>query len=156
MVFDDRGIVGADIAYYEANPLQGQYMNFQKMKNYGVSFVIIKAGQWNFADPAFRVNRIAARDAGIPRAFYWFLDYRGKGKDQAQKFWSLISDDPGEGPLIVDFELGSGNWRILWDFIVELQVLSKYTADRIWIYTGYYYWKDFGPQTAAERRAFIP
>jgi len=156
MIFQDKGIIGPDVSFYQADPRQNQFIDFNKMKEYGVSFVIIKAGQRNYFDPAFAVNRAAARVAGLPRAFYWFLDYRDKGKAQAQFFWNLIKDDPGEGPLIVDFEDGSGgDWRKLYDFIVELQVLSKYPSDRIWIYTGYYYWLDFGPQFTGDELWFI-
>jgi lysozyme len=162
MQFEDKGIIGLDISFYQADPRKRQFVDFQKMKDFrdeqgrGISFVIIKASQHNYADPAFAVNRAAARAVGLPRAFYHFLDYDGEGKAQAQFFWNLIKDDPGEGPLIVDFEQGSGTFGRLWDFVVELQRISKYPADRIWIYTGYYYWLDFGPNTTAEEMAFIP
>ena len=163
MQFEDKGIYLADISFYQADPRKKQFIDFQKMKGWrdengnGLSGVIIKAGQRDYFDPAFAVNRAGARAVGLPRAFYWFLDYAKDGKAQAQFFWDLIKDDPGEGPLIVDFEAGSGSWRHhLEDFIVELQQLSKYSADRIWIYTGYYYWMDFGPQTTNEQMWFIP
>ena len=162
MQFEDKGIIGLDISFYQADPRKRQFVDFQKMKDFrddegrGISFVIIKASQHNYADPAFTVNRAAARAVGLPRAFYHFLDYDGEGKAQAQFFWNLIKDDPGEGPLIVDFEQGSGTWPRLWDFLVELQRISKYPADRIWIYTGYYYWLDFGPDTTAQEMSFIP
>lgn len=162
MQFDDRGIFGPDVSFYQADPRQRQFIDFQKMKDWrnekgqGISFVIMKASQYNYADPAFAVNRVAARSVGLPRAFYHFLDYRGEGKSQAQFYWNLIKDDPGEGPLIVDFEGGSGSFGRLWDFLVELQTISGYPADRIWIYTGYYYWLSHGPETQAQEMAFIP
>jgi hypothetical protein len=161
MLFEDKGIFGPDLSFYQADPNKRQFVDYHKMKAWrnekgeGISFVIIKASQRQYHDPAFAVNRAAAREAGIPRAFYHFLDYRADGKAQAQFFWNLIKDDPGEGPLIVDFEDGSGFWEHrLEDFIVELQRLSKYAADRIWIYTGYYYWLEMGPQTAADQSWF--
>ncbi len=162
MLFENKGIFGPDVSFYQADPRKRQFIDYQKMKEWrnedgdGVSFVIIKASQKDYFDAAFAVNRSAARAAGIPRAFYHFLDYRLDGKAQAQFYWNLIKDDPGEGPLIVDFEMGSGGFGRLWDFLVELQKLSKYPADRIWIYTGYYYWMDHGPTTQAEEMAFIP
>jgi GH25 family lysozyme M1 (1,4-beta-N-acetylmuramidase) len=162
MQFEDKGIIGLDISFYQADPRKKQFVDFQKMKDFrdeqgrGISFVIIKASQNNYPDPAFAVNRAAARAVGLPRAFYHFLDYRSEGKAQAEFFWNLIKDDPGEGPLIVDFEQGSGDHGRLWDFLVRLQEISKYPADRIWIYTGYYYWLDFGPNTTAEEMAYIP
>jgi hypothetical protein len=162
MQFEDRGIIGLDVSFYQADPRKRQFIDFQKMKDFrdeegrGISFVIIKASQHNYADPAFAVNRAAARAVGLPRAFYHFLDYDGDGKSQANFYWNLIKDDPGEGPLIVDFEQGSGDYDRLWNFLVELQRISRYPADRIWIYTGYYYWLDFGPDTTAQEMAFIP
>lgn len=156
MQFEDKGIIGADVSFYQADPRKKQFINFQKMKDEGVSFVIMKASQELYADPAFAVNRAAARAVGLPRAFYHFLDYDKDGKAQARFYWNLIKDDPGEGPLIVDFEAGSGTWQRLYDFIVELQKISGYSAERIWIYTGYFYWMDFGPDTPAELQWFIP
>jgi GH25 family lysozyme M1 (1,4-beta-N-acetylmuramidase) len=154
MQFNDQGIKGPDVSFYQGDPRNSQFIDFQKMKDYGVNFVIIKAGQYTYVDPAFKVNWSGAKDVGIPRAAYWFLDYRDSGKIQAERFWSLLQADPGEGPLIVDFETGSGTWGILYDFVVRLQTLSKYPANRIWIYTGYYYWLDFGPKAPYERSWF--
>jgi len=160
MQFEDKGIVGPDLSFYQTlrddRGIVIEYVNFQKMKEWrnengnGINFIIIKAGQRNYADPDFKYNWSRAGIVGIPRAPYWFLDYRAEGKAQAAFFWNLIKDDPGEGPLIVDFEDGSGGWRGLWDFLVRLQVLSGYLADRIWIYTGYYYWQSFGPTRIGE------
>jgi GH25 family lysozyme M1 (1,4-beta-N-acetylmuramidase) len=159
MQFDDRGIKGPDISFYQTlrdeNGNVIEYVDFDKMKAKGVDFVIIKAGQNTWADPDFDHNWREAKRVGIPRAPYFFLDYRAEGKAQAERFWSLIQDDPGEGPLVVDFEIGSGGWRGLWDFLVRLQELSHYPADRIWIYTGYYYFKDFGPQEDHELIEFL-
>jgi hypothetical protein len=155
MQFENRGIVGPDVSFYQADATKGQYINFQKMKDYGVNFVVVRAGQHTWTDVSFRVNWREAKRVGIPRAAYWFLDYRSKGKAQAERFWELLKDDPGEGPLIVDFEVGSGYWQHhLDDFIVRLQELSQYPPDRIWIYTGYYYWKDFGPREPHEKLWF--
>lgn len=160
MPFETHGIEGPDVSFYQAQRDQNgrviAYIDFDKMKEKGVSFVIIRAGQNTWIDPDFRHNWAEAKRVGIPRAPYFFLDYRSEGTAQAEKFWSYIQDDPGEGPLIVDFETGSGTWKNhLEDFITRLQVLSGYSPDRIWVYTGHFYWMDYGPQTEAERRWFI-
>jgi GH25 family lysozyme M1 (1,4-beta-N-acetylmuramidase) len=159
MQFDDRGIQGPDLSFYQTLRDQNgyilSYVNFQKMKDYGVDFVIIRAGQRNYADADFHYNWPEAKRVGLRRAPYWFLDYRAEGKAQAELFWNLIKDDPGEGPLVVDFETGSGGWRILWDFLVRLAELSHYPADRLWIYTGFYYWQDFGPTRAGEEASLL-
>ena len=160
MQFNDQRINGPDLSFYQT--LRDEHGNiiahvdFDKMKSYGVHYAIFKAGQRNYIDPDFKYNWGEAKRVGLARAAYWFLDYRASGTAQAELFWALLKDDPGEGPLIVDFEMGSGFWKNhLEDFIVRLQVLSGYAPDRIWIYTGYYYWKDLGPQTAAEVLWFL-
>lgn len=142
MQFNYRGIFGPDVSYYQADPRQNQFIDFDKMKSAGPAFVIIKAGQFTYADPAFAYNWKAAKLAGLLRSAYWFLDKDGDAKAQARLFWSLLKDDPGEGPLVVDFEDGSGNGDHLYNFLVELRNLSNYDASRIWIYTGYFYWLD--------------
>ncbi len=159
MQFNDNQIKGPDLSFYQT--LRGQdgkvisYVNFQKMKDYGVDFVIIRAGQRNYADVDFHYNWSEAKRVGLRRAPYWFLDYRAEGKAQADFFWNLIKDDPGEGPLIVDFETGSDGWHGLWDFLVRLAELSNYPANRLWIYTGYYYWQDFGPTHSGEEASLL-
>jgi len=155
MEFSDRGIVGPDISFYQGDPVNGQFVNFQKMKDYGVFFTVIRAGQHNWKDSAFDYNWKEAKRVGIPRASYFFLDKDGSGTTQARFYWNLIKDDPGEGPLIVDFESGSGLWTGLYDFLVELTLLSGYPASRIWIYTGRYYWQDFGPKEQTKRLWFL-
>jgi GH25 family lysozyme M1 (1,4-beta-N-acetylmuramidase) len=147
MIFDDRGIVGFDVSFYQSYYNRERdtwtYIDWELMKQSGISFVICKAGQNDYYDPTFSYNWFEARKVGIPRASYWFLDYRSSPKLQAQKYWELMEPDPGEGPLIVDFEKGSsGFWDDVYAFITELQRLSGYPDHKIWIYTGYYYWID--------------
>jgi hypothetical protein len=145
MQFDDRRINGPDLSFYQGNPNNSLFVDFQKMKDAGVWFAIFKVGQDFWLDPAFAYNWSHAKVNKIPRAAYWFLDKDSGGVVQAERFWNAIKDDPGEGPLVVDYEDGSGDWDSLYNFLRRLQELSKYPADRIWIYTGYYYWKDHRP-----------
>jgi GH25 family lysozyme M1 (1,4-beta-N-acetylmuramidase) len=162
MIMVNRGIKGPDLSFYQGDPQDGLFIDFQKMKNWrdengsGINFVIIKAGQHWWKDPAFDYNWRAAKEAKIPRASYFFLDKDGDGKTQAQLYWDILKADPGEGPLIVDFEWGSGEWEHhLEDFLVELTRLSGYPTERIWIYTGFFYWQDHGPQTQAQKDWFL-
>ena len=160
MTFEYRGIKGPDVSFYQGSPNDGLFIDFEKMKNWrdtnrsGVNFVIIKAGQHTWKDPAFDYNWREARRVGIPRAAYFFLDKDGEGKAQAELFWKILKGDAGEGPLIVDFEWGSGEWSLLYDFLVRLKELSGYQSERIWIYTGKYYWINHGPRTQAEKLWF--
>jgi hypothetical protein len=150
MQFENRGIEGPDLSFYQGNPEKGQFVDFAKMKERGVWFAIFKVGQDFWLDPAFVYNWSHAKANGIPRGAYWFLDKDGEGKRQAEIFWNAIKDDQPEGPLVVDFEDGSGGWRLLYDFIFHLQQLSGYPPERIWIYTGYYYWLEHRPDPIRE------
>lgn len=153
MIFSDYGIFGYDVAFYQADPRKGQYIDFQKMKGSGASFVVIKCGQWNFKDPAFDVNWQASKAVNLTRMSYWFEDYRDTGKQQAIRYWAYLGGDVGQ-MLWIDFETGAGTWREVYDMIYELQVLSNLPNERIGIYTGYYYWFDYGPKTPEEKNRF--
>ena len=150
MQFNDEGINGPDLSFYQGNPERGQFVDFAKMKARGVWFAIFKVGQHFWLDPAFVYNWSHAKTNGIPRGAYWFLDRDGEGKRQAEIFWNAIKDDQPEGPLVVDFEHGSGDWGLLYNFIYHLQLLSGYPSERIWIYTGYYYWLAHRPDPIRE------
>lgn len=159
VIFDDKGIFGFDVSFYQATynliTRTWTYIDFQKMKDYGASFVIIKCGQDDYLDATFKHNWREAKRIGIPRASYWFLDQDNQAQEQARIYWNAIKDDPGEGPLVVDYEFGSGGmWFVLYDFIAELQRLSGYSNERIWIYTGYFYWLEHRPQSLAQRAFF--
>lgn len=145
MNIDDNGIFGFDVSIYQDNNYTPQQIDFVKMREYGASFVVIKAGQGNYADPDFAYNWSEAKKAGLPRSSYFFLDKDFDAREQARKYWSLIKNDMGEGFLFVDFETGSGDWDTLYNFLQELKTLSGLPSSRIGIYTGYYYWIDNGP-----------
>lgn len=145
MIFDNQGIFGFDISKWQRIPeFNGQpakEVDFRKMKESGASFVIIKAGQLNYADPGFYYNWEAASEAGIPRGSYWFEDFRESPTAQARKYWSLIKDDVGEGICAMDFEGGShSDLNSAYLFLNEFQQLSGLPDHKIAIYTGYPYW----------------
>lgn len=159
MILNDRGIFAFDVSRWQAllDKETGiwTYIDWNVMKASGVNFVVIKCGQNNFKDFTFVYNWAEAKRLGIPRASYWFLDFRSSAKSQAELYWDFIKDDPGEGPLIVDYENGSGgDWNDVYNFIIRLQELSGYPNHRIWIYTGYYYWNEHSPLMPAQNQWF--
>lgn len=155
MIFDDQGIIGLDVSFYQDDDGTPQGINFDIMRDYGVSFVIIKVGQLNYNDPDFKYNWAKAKEAGIPRSAYWFCDDSLSGPEQARKFWSLVKDDPAEGMYFADFEHGSWKgWTQLYNFLVEFQKISGLPSYKIGIYTGYYFWVEFGPRTLAQKQWF--
>lgn len=145
MIFDDKGLIGFDVSRWQRDatvtpPLE---IDFSVMKSYGTDFVIMKAGQNNFTDPGFLYNWKAARDQGIPRGSYWFLDYRSTPQAQATYYWNLIKDDSGEGVHAADFEFGARHdLDFLYNFLSYFQQLSGLPNDRIAIYTSYYFFQE--------------
>lgn len=165
MNFDNRGIKIYDVSFYQSllfdgmkilPPEKQKHIDFVRMKsNGGISAVVIRAGQYNFKDPEFDLNWKNAKEAQIPRASYWFCDARDNGQRQAKLFWSFVKDDQPEGFLAADYERGSWtNWNELYNFISELQQLSGFPNEKIFVYTGYYYWSDFSPRDKSKLEWF--
>ena len=73
MAFSDKGIIGPDVSFYQGNPNDNLFTDFVTMRSYrdasgrGVSFIITKAGQRNYPDPAFAYHWRAAKEAKLPR-----------------------------------------------------------------------------------------
>lgn len=143
--FQNNGIFGFDVSFYQRIPATSTHpakeIDFYRVKNYGARFVIIKAGQGNYKDPGFDYNWKAAKLAGIPRASYFFEDKDFSPQSQAEFYWNLIKDDPGEGFCAMDFETGShSDLNSAYVFLNRLQQLSMLPDNKIAIYTGYPFW----------------
>lgn len=79
-------------------------VNFDMMKLAGVAAVGIRAS-WLYEDTMFKTYWQAAKIAGIPRFAYHYLDWRGSEIGQATLFNSLLYNDPGELPPVLDLEM---------------------------------------------------
>jgi lysozyme len=158
MIFNDCGVSGPDVSFYQDAPTTARQIDFEKMKAAGASFVIIKAGQRDYADPDFLYNWREAKRVGIPRGSYWFYDSREDPKKQAEKWWSLLESDPGELVHALDLEENyNGPWRdwsYWYDFLYRFQTLSGLVNQYLPIYTGFYYWTEHAPTNAASRDWF--
>jgi hypothetical protein len=155
MNFEDFGIYGFDVSWYQDVNATPQKIDFVKMKEYGASFAVIKVGQYTYADEDFADNWRNCKAAGLPRSGYWFGDKDDSGQAQARRFWNLVKNDQPEGMLFIDYENGSWtDWNQLYGFLKELQTLSGYPSKRIGIYTGYYYWIDHDPLNVESRNWF--
>ncbi len=91
-------IIGPDISKWNGD------WNAEKAKQAGAVFVFIKASQATFSDPQFKNNWKKAKDAGLLRGAYHYLDYTKSGEEQGDYLADLLLDDPGELPPIVDYE----------------------------------------------------
>jgi lysozyme len=130
---------GIDVAHWE--PI----VNWLEVKGAGYEFAFIKASQGSVPDHKFVEHWNNARGI-MQRGPYHFYDPRYPGitpEVQAEKFWDMIYQDPGELTPVVDIEMftagpyhGAEYW---YRYISRLHSLSG-----MWpiIYTGYYYWND--------------
>jgi lysozyme len=147
-------ILGIDISKWDGN------WDANKAKQAGAAFVIIKASQSVFADAQFSTSWKKAKEAGILRAAYHYLDYTRPAKDQAKFFANLLKNDPGELPPTVDYEQArtDNNPTIalgfLRDFLDQLKSHSElFKAAKIkcpMIYTSSSFWAEYGDQTRRE------
>jgi GH25 family lysozyme M1 (1,4-beta-N-acetylmuramidase) len=112
-------VLGADVSKYQNAPSTPQRPDFQKLKDGGCKFVIIRASQNVSIDPDFVYNWDAAKKVGLLRGAYHFYEYRsGIGKpilEQAKFFDSVLGKDPGEIPPAVDYECPNQTWPPLPD-----------------------------------------
>jgi GH25 family lysozyme M1 (1,4-beta-N-acetylmuramidase) len=156
MNFDFHNIVGFDISTWQDSPTIPGNVDFQKMRDGGASFVIVKAGQGNWVDPDFATSWKNAKGV-LPRASYFYFDNRYPPDTQARKYFDIIRQDL-EGMCWLDLEdrnagvyAGFRNW---YDFLEELKRI--YPGVRAGIYTNFFYWVEYMTYaTRAERDYFL-
>jgi len=147
-------ILGIDISKWDGN------WDATKAKQAGATFAFIKASQATFTDPQFLANWQKAKDAGLLRGAYHYLDYTKSGIDQANYFADLLKNDPGELPPVIDYELRrtdnnpSAALGFLRDCLDQLTKRSELFEDasikRPMIYTGPGFWVEYGDQTKSD------
>lgn len=157
MIFDNHGIIGADISYGQGYPPRFPVTDFRKMRDYGMRFVVCKASQRNYADPSFEYNWPAAKGI-LPRASYHFYDNTYSAIGQAKVYWDVIKDDL-EGVCVLDLEDRNPGtyrgWRYWYDWLEAFKLLSSLPDERIIIYTNYYYWVDEMLRANLSQRAYF-
>lgn len=133
-------VIGIDISKWNGN------WDAVKAKAAGAAFVFIKASQATFTDPRFLVNWQKAKDAGLLRGAYHYLDYTKPARDQADYYANLLDADRGELAPVVDYEQrrtdnNVGAARLaLRDFLEQLKARG-YTPT---IYTAPAFWSAYG------------
>lgn len=146
MQFDDKGIRGTDVSFYQGFPPRDPVINFERMKAAGVRFTIIKASQGNWSDPAFQFNWPAVKDV-LPAHTYHFFDNRFHPKLQAEVYWNTVKIRP-DGMFWLDLEdRRAGDYKDFdawFNFIEHLKRISQgvITDERIGIYTALWYWRE--------------
>jgi lysozyme len=147
-------ILGIDISKWDGN------WDAAKAKQGGATFVFIKASQATFTDPQFLANWQKAKEAGLLRGAYHYLDYTKSGIEQANYFADLLKNDPGELPPVIDYELRrtdnnpSAALGFLRDCLDQLirrsELFADATVKRPMIYTNPGFWTEYGDQTKGD------
>ena len=137
-------VLGLDISKWNGN------WNAAKAKAAGAAFAFIKASQASFTDPKFIDNWKKAKDAGLMRGAYHYLDYTIPAREQADYFCNLLEADPGELPLIVDYEekRTDNDYGLAKAYLKEF--LSQLQARNVkpMIYLSRGFWNTYGDSTA--------
>jgi lysozyme len=138
--------LGTDVSFWQDdNQTVYRKVDFEQMRKNGASFVFIKKSQALFEDEDTRCYWRDAKNAGLLRGGYHFLVWEKSPEEQAEFFWSLLRNDPGELPPVVDFEW----WKItppnalviLERFLVRFEKVSNKTP---MIYTAPSFWRQHG------------
>ena len=112
---------GIDVSKHQGN------INFYKVKNAGVDFVILRAGYGKFAkqkDEMFETNYRQCKANGIPCGVYWFSYAKNveAAKQEAAACLEVIKGKQFEYPIYFDLEDSN---------IVKLSALGKNTCSEI-------------------------
>jgi GH25 family lysozyme M1 (1,4-beta-N-acetylmuramidase) len=130
----------ADTSIYEGYMDAGQFLTTDAQG------IIPKASQGIHTDPQFAPTW-RNFNTKVPRGCYHFYDPLYSPTAQVNTYVSLVRDDPGELPLVVDWEYTwAGNWTgwsNLYGFLEGLK--AAMLGRKIDIYTGYYFWLDHSP-----------
>lgn len=114
------------------------------MKQAGAEGVILRAGQNVWQDEDFKDYQRDAKDAGLPRGYYYFYDSRVDPGKQANVWRAAIAGDLPELGLWCDFEdsyKGPFHGEKYWQqFILAMEAF--YPNVKIGIYTANWWWKD--------------
>ena len=137
--------LGIDVSKWQDDNSTPQRMDFKKAYDAGARFVFIKASQACWMDEDMLYNWKSAKDAGLLRGAYHFLDWKANVVEQANFFCGLLEKDPGELPPVVDYEFRTGvpnDAASLLELVCDIIEgrLNKFPI----IYTSPYYWKEHG------------
>jgi lysozyme len=146
-------ILGTDVSFYQDAPTTAQRIDFKEMKQNGVFFTIVRAGQdGRGEDRDFKYNVVAAHEAGLLVGTYYVINTKSTGTVQAENYWKIISPYSNiiDLPPVADYEYY--HWatprpskatakNMLGAFLLKLQSLSGKTP---MIYTNADTWYQYG------------
>lgn len=153
MTFRDAGTFGFDVSTWQDVATTPQVIDFQKMRRYGASFVIVRVGQGNYIDQDFRVSWANAR-GNLPRAAYWYYDPRYDPNYQAMLLTGALTGDPPEGRVWLDLEFTwAGNYSSPnhWKTWMEKVKNAGY---RVGVYSAWGWWEERAVKGGADLAYF--
>lgn len=110
---------GIDCSAWQDSNATPQGINWGAAAAKGVKFVFIRGAYIYLKDEDFDYNWRGSQAAGLLRGAYHYPSYMMEPTAQADFFWNIIKDEPGELPPVLDVEqvpgtaLPSGeNWLI--------------------------------------------
>jgi GH25 family lysozyme M1 (1,4-beta-N-acetylmuramidase) len=138
-------VFGGDSSVWDDINETPQRPDFQKAYNNGWRFNYHRTSFGLSIDSDYRVNWSNSRKTKLLLGNYHFLVWTQSPEAQADFFWNIIKDDPGELPLVCDFEWWSVIPADAFDLLYRfLEQLKKHTNKKIMIYTAYSFWKQYG------------
>lgn len=140
---DKTRVWGIDLSHWSG------VCDLKKAKDYGVSFVILKAMDGVNPTKYFKENYKQSIDAGLLVGSYQWL-YKTISQDsQAKAYYNLVKDYPCQITETVDFETtasGNSTFNELYNMMVRLEDL---TQRKSMVYTGVSYWNVNGSQNSS-------
>ena len=114
-------------------------IDFEQVKNSGMDFVIIKAGEWNHTVESFETNYGKAKAAGLHIGFYWFCD--GETLDEismeADACIEALKGKQFDFPIYMDLE-NSYQYNLGKEFCSEAVRLFCGKLEKAGYFTGLY------------------
>ena len=145
----NANLLGIDVSVWQDNNSTPQRMNFEKAKQAGACYVFIKASQGTRLDQDFLYNWQAAKDAGLPRGAYHYLDWRSGIMDQARFFAGVLANDPGEMYPVLDYEMRANapaKAAAAQKARTFIELCQSALGEKLMLYTSPGYWADYGSE----------
>jgi len=140
---------GVDVSHWQADDKGNSLVDWNKAYQEGIRFAFVKATNGVFLTRGLKSHIEGARDAGILTApYHWLLFSQAQSAvNQARAFLTAIQNIPFDLPPVCDFEDLYNAQGAVWAS-AYLRGFTAYVESALgvppMIYTGFYYWKDYG------------
>lgn len=148
---------GIDISIWQDDNSTAQTFDFHKAKAAGAKFVFIKSSQQCYLDQDYVLNWLNSEGV-LPRGAYHFLDWRENLDKQIQFFSTIINNDPGELPPVLDFEMKTNaptKTVAAAACLKFLKQVEQNTGISPILYTSPGYWYSYGSYTVQEFKKYL-